>query len=208
MKSADYGEGYWEHGVGSNYVGYGDDPGWPLTALLMRQLLPDNGARLFEVGASKGWFLKAAVAFGIDAYGMDLSQWAVARRAPGVDDRLRLGNAAVDPIRGQREAWFDAVCSWEFLEHVPLDELDAVLRNMEDAIGWNGWLVHRIGIDVPGGEHGHQQDVTHQAEQPREWWEQLFAARGWLPEPAWEDKFRAAFEGRDWAERFFVWRCA
>jgi cyclopropane fatty-acyl-phospholipid synthase-like methyltransferase len=206
MTSEQYDEGYWEHGVGSNYVAYGDDPGWAATALGVRRMLADDDRpRLIEAGAAKGWFLRAAVAFGIDAHGMDVSAWAVQHCAPEMQGRLRLGNVAVDPLLGPTERLYDMACSWEFLEHVPVDELHRVLTNMERAVGWSGWMVHRIGIAVPGGSHDHQADVTHQPEQPREWWEDLFAGRGWTVDREMQEQFRAEFAGRDWADRFFVW---
>jgi cyclopropane fatty-acyl-phospholipid synthase-like methyltransferase len=204
MKSADYGEPYWEHGVGSNYVRYGDDPGWPTTVAVLTRWLPPGG-KLFEVACAKGWFVLHARRLGFEASGLDISQWAVSQAHPEVAPWLTLGNAAVWPILPRR--WYDAVVSWEFLEHVPFGELAAVLQNMERAVEPGGLLVHRIGIEMADGEdHGHQQDVTHQQEMPREWWHGLLSARGWQHRPEVEASFDLAFTGRDWAGRFFAYR--
>jgi SAM-dependent methyltransferase len=203
MRSEDYGESYWERGVGSNYVSYGDDPGWPVTVqVLARYVVP--GAPVFEVGSAKGWFLAHARAAGFDARGMDISSWAVEHAAPGMAPMLQLANAATTPILPRDT--YRAVVSWEFLEHVPLDELVPVLQNMERAVRPGGLLVHRVGIEMPGSAHGHQADVTHQQEMPREWWHGMFAGRGWQHRPDVEASFDVAFLGRDWAGRFFAYR--
>jgi SAM-dependent methyltransferase len=207
MTSDMYDEGYWERGVGSNYVDYGDDPGWFPSAVLLAGLLGDTreSPRVFEVGAAKGWFLLHARGIGLDAWGMDISDWAVRHAELYVRPYLRVGNAAVDPIRLTGESPYDAVVSWEFLEHVPVDELAAVLANMEDAVAPGGLLLHRIGIGGMGDVHEHEADVTHQPAQPREWWEELGRARGWEPRPDLVRSFDETFAGRDWAGRYFAW---
>lgn len=205
MQSDWYHEGYWERGEGSNYVRYGNDPGWvPTVEVLQRFLKP--GSHLFEVASAKGWFLHAALDAGFDARGMDISDYAVSQATGAVLGRLRQGNVAEVPIRPLRG--YSAVCSWEFLEHVPVDELDAVLSNMERALVSGGWLWHRIGIDLGNAEdsHNHQADVTHQPEQTRQWWEEVFAERGLVRQSDAERALQQKFASRDWAERFFVYR--
>jgi SAM-dependent methyltransferase len=204
MRSDAYHEGYWERGEGSNYVAYGDDPGWPVTAAVLASELP-LGASLLEVASAKGYFLLHARGQGLEAWGIDLSEYAVANCHPAVAPYLRQGNVVDLPYA---DAQFSVVCSWEFLEHVYEDEIDRALDEMQRVCWPGGLQVHRIGLDmgVPEEDYAHQQhDVTHVLEMPREWWTEKFEARGWTRVKSIEDRLDEAFTGRDWQQRFFAW---
>jgi SAM-dependent methyltransferase len=209
MRSADYHEGYWERGEGSNYVNYGPDPGWQPTVHTMCMELGTTG-RWLEVACAKGWFVYEARFAGVDCWGIDISEYAIGQAPNRVRDRVVLGNVA-EAIPWPAAA-MDVVCSWEFLEHVYEDELDRVLREMERVLRPGGWLWHRIGIDCAddprfaGAEHGHQNDVTHVLEMPDRWWRSMFDRRGWQHQPHAERALNSVFRDRDWANRFYVYR--
>ena len=203
MRSETYHEGYWERGEGSNYWAYGDDPGWPVTADVLQQILPVE-ARILEIACAKGWFVHAARRAGLECWGIDISEYAVAHAPESMRPYLMTGNAVDLPYD---DGQFTVVCSWEFLEHVYEDEIDRVLDEMQ-RVGTPGHLqVHRIGIDMeqPGDYAHQQQDVTHVLEMPRAWWHDKFTARGWTRVPDVEERFDAAFAGRDWVGRYFAW---
>lgn len=200
----EYGEGYWERGEGSNYVAYGDDPGWDPTARVLKWHQP--GGRLLEVACSKGWFVRAAVQHGYDAHGIDLSQHAIGHPAPGIGDRLTLGNAISLPYTSQQ---YDVVCSWEFLEHVPEQFLLVVLEEMDRVAAPGALIVHRIGtLDDEGALHDHMHDETHVTNKPYAWWYDLIerVQPGWRPQPEIVIEFDRMFAGRDWAGRYVAYR--
>lgn len=205
MRSEDYHEGYWERGEGSNYVAYGDDPGWPVTAAVLASEVP-AGMPTLEVACSKGFFVLHARQVGLDCYGIDISEYAISQAHPAVKEFVRQGNVVDLPWE---DAQFGVVCSWEFLEHVYEDEMDRALDEMQRVCWPGGLMVHRIGLDmgVPEEDYAHQQhDVTHVCEKPRDWWEAKFAARGWSRVKHVEDLLDEAFTGRDWQQRFFAWQ--
>jgi len=195
MHSELYSSQYFEDGVGSNYGSYGDDPGWLPTALLLATLMAPSKCRLLEVACAKGFFVRAARFVGFDAAGCDISEYAISAAPESVKPFVTVSNAVSLPYSDNE---FSMVCSWEFMEHVPENQLPVVFSEMERVLEPNGWLVHRIGFD--------SNDSTHVTIHPREWWEELFIQRGWIHLPDKEQLFDETFSGRDWAGRFFVFK--
>lgn len=194
-------------GEGSNYVGYGDDRGWPVTARLLRQMFPpDHHPALLEFGCATGWFLKAAVEEGFLVFGVDPSPWALAHPASDMADLMVLGNAQtwIDSTGGSlsREQ-YDVVCSWEMLEHVEERDVEDALVSMWRCLKPGGLFVHRICL--PGSD---DHDHTHVTVKERQWWlnqmETRFASSNRLAYV--ERMFDSQFGDRDWAGRFFAWR--
>lgn len=203
MTGDDYPEGYWERGEGSNYVKYGNDPGWGPTVSVMSEFhLP--GQRLVEVGSAKGWFLEMARRGGFQPYGIDISPWAVSHAPETVQPVLSLGNAVSLPWE---DGFSKIVCSWEFLEHVYEDEIDQVLGEMLRVSAPDAWWWHRIGISDPGVEFesNQQHDVTHYNEKPRTYWHKKFRELGLVRQDRAEGRLRHVFANRDWRDRFFVY---
>jgi ubiquinone/menaquinone biosynthesis C-methylase UbiE len=196
-----YDEGYWERGEGSNYRGYGDDPGWEDTLEVLESVAPPSHyPSLLEVGCAKGWFLFHAQRHGYDVHGVDVSDWALTYHAPKVGPRLVAASAVALPF--PRDS-FSVVCSWEVLEHLVDWEIDLALEEMERVLRPGGLMVHRICL--PGLE---DNDHTHVSVLPREWWEGEFLKRGWVGQPVIEDLLDQRFAHRDWRGRFFAARRA
>jgi hypothetical protein len=175
-----YTEGYFERAELSNYHGYGDDPGWELTARILAKYVP-MGTRLYEYGAAKGFFVCQAPA--------------------AVESRIVVHDST-PPLPWDEPG--GVVCSWEFLEHVDPDQVDDVLSGMLDLTEAGGLLVHRI--DVIDGKHDPYSDKTHVSIHEPQWWREKFT--GLLqcaPADVVEDELNAAFAGRDWEGRFFAY---
>lgn len=206
FNSDDYGEGYWERGEGSNYHNYGDDPGWGPIAKLMTNLVGER-LTIVEAACAKGWFVRRARQWGHEAFGFDLSEYALSKAPPGVGKYLE-AHDAIDPWPYEPES-ADIVCAWEFFEHIHDENIPFVLQNMLDTLKPGGQLWLKTGIIVPddhdfAGQEDH--DHTHVAVHDREWWESLFASKGLVRLADTEAALDAAFDDRDWKGRFFVWR--
>lgn len=197
-----YDEGYWEQGIGSNYRSYGDDGGWrPTLDAMMQSKLIRPGDEVLEIACAKGWFVYHGREAGLEMHGVDISEWAIQYCCRPVTEWLKVGDAANLPYG---DATFDAICHWEFLEHVPEEHLDQVLGEMERVSRPGATMFARIALE--GSEQAeHDADCTHFTMKPREWWEQRLGHRGWLQLPVAEDLLDEQFEGRDWAGRFFVY---
>lgn len=206
MDSDTYPEAYFMGGGASNYVNYGNDAGWDLTMDVLTEFLPSlPGIDLLEVGCATGWFVAAARARGLAAWGVDVSTWAIAHPAPGVGDYLWQGSVL---DLDSRSLPYDVVVSWEVLEHIPQEVVPAALDVMLTVSAIPCLWVHRIALS--DGEHDHHADTdaTHVTLKPRAWWQERFAALGGLtpftPRPDIEAALDEAFKDRDWAGRFFA----
>lgn len=202
--SDDYGEGYWERAEGSNYRNYGDDPGWQGIIHVMNQFLPAQ-AVILEAACSKGYFIHHARRSGHDAVGFDISEYAIAQ---SVEPDYTFVHDATKPwLVTPRVA--DAVCGWEFLEHIREEDMGLVLSEAIKALKPGGTLWFKTGIVVPethdfAGQDDH--DHTHVNMQPREYWEYQFSTFGLEHVGEAEVLLDEEFAHRDWKGRFFVWR--
>lgn len=201
MDSATYPASYFLGGGDSNYIDYTDDPGWLPTASVLRHHMHPQRNSVLEVGCATGWFVKAARSLSLDAYGVDVSAWAIAHPAPGMVNFI-FEQSIVNVDDGDL---FDAVVSFEVLEHVPEDVVPDALTAMIDATRSGGLWVHRIALADSAHDHHADDDATHVTIRTREWWmEQFHAAGGLFPRTDIEADFDAAFEDRDWSGRFFA----
>lgn len=201
MHSDLYPASYFLGGGDSNYSNYSDDPGWDPTAAVVRSVLKPN-ASLLEVGCATGWFVRAARGHQIAAYGVDISNWAINNPAPGVENYISEGSV-LDIDAGL----FDAVVSWEMLEHVPAADVPDALIAMKRSLKPGGWLLHRIALAGDVHDHHADDDKTHFTVVERDWWLTQFEMLGGLTRhPDIEERFDRTFAGRDWAGRFFAYR--
>lgn len=100
------------------------------------------GARLLELGCSKGFFVAAARAAGIDAHGLDVSAEAVAKaHERGLAQYCFQAHAlaARADLPEPLQAPFDVVVAWEVLEH--LDEPSELLRSAAAMLSPGGLFV-------------------------------------------------------------------
>lgn len=92
--------------------------------------------RLLEVGSAHGWFLRASLDRGFDAYGLEPDAGVHARIEPALRERTALGYFPGD-LRDDRR--FDAIVFNDVFEHVP--DVEAVLRACYERLSPGGMLV-------------------------------------------------------------------
>lgn len=212
MKSEDYGENYWEGGVGSEYHNYGDDYGWLGILQEASKYLP-RFAVVRELGSAHGYFLhRALYNFAYDVQGVDISEYAVTkgkRDLPDIADRLFLHNVADGLPWADAEA--DMVFSSEFLEHMTPEALDGVLAEMYRVLKPGGLWLHKIGIVVPDNHpfraatvEDHSAHFTHYTIKTRDEWLETFRGMGLVENKALNDSLDDRFRERDWVMRFFA----
>lgn len=192
-----YGHGYFELGQGSNYLSYGDDPGWVATVGVLSGAVPPP-ASILELGAAKGYFVRAARAGGYTCVGLDVSEYAVSRSDGFVQqadaaDGLDFGNDS-----------FDVVVSWELLEHIEEARIHRVAAEMDRVLRPGGVQLHRIGMLIPGREAEFYSDETHVLPWTRAEWDRFWPTYEQLP--SLEAALDQRFEDRDWSGRFFAFR--
>lgn len=111
-----------ETGV-SNFTDYSWKPDATLSMVthLMRYLHINPGDRVLDVGAARGYYVKALRMQGVDAYGYDISEWAIENADPAVRQFMS------SHLNGSR---FDFVFCKDCAEHIPQEELIRVVTKL------------------------------------------------------------------------------
>lgn len=127
--SREYGQAYFDGPRDVGYGGYRYDGRWkPVAKDIIAQYDLKPGDRVLDVGCAKGFLVKDLLAEGIDAYGLDVSEYALLNCEPEVVGRLQIGSAERLPFPDQS---FDVVLALNSLHNLKRPELILALREME-----------------------------------------------------------------------------
>jgi protein-L-isoaspartate(D-aspartate) O-methyltransferase len=129
--SKKFGVEYFDGDRKYGYGGFRYDGRWVAVAKAMidhYKLQP--GMRVLDIGCAKGFlvhdFMKTLP--GLEAYGIDISEYAIENAMPEVKDRLKVGSAVSLPY-GDKE--FDLVVCLNTLHNLRLPQLEKALREIE-----------------------------------------------------------------------------
>lgn len=95
-----------------------------LARILLEHFAP---RRLLDVGCSMGFVVEALREQNIEAYGIDLSEYAIAHAPPSIKPYVKVGN--VLDIDYPDESFDTVLCS-EVLEHLPVDYVDQAIEEL------------------------------------------------------------------------------
>jgi SAM-dependent methyltransferase len=124
-----YGREYFDGPREVGYGGYRYDGRWvPVARDIVAQYGLKPGDKVLDVGCAKGFLVKDLLGQGIDAYGLDISEYALMHCEPEVVGRLHLGSADRLPFPDQS---FEVVLAINTLHNLPRPALIAALREME-----------------------------------------------------------------------------
>jgi len=93
-KAREYAYLYFDGPREYGYGGYTYDGRWrPVAKDIVEYFELKPGDRLLDVGCAKGFLVKDLLELGIDAYGIDISEYAIINCEPEVIGRLHIGSA-------------------------------------------------------------------------------------------------------------------
>lgn len=142
-----------------------------------------NPSSVLDAGCAMGFLVEALRERGVQAYGVDISEYAISQVAEEFKPYCRVADLAAEPLPRH----YDLVVSIETLEHLRAEQLPSALRNLCAAT--DDILFSSTPDDY--------SEATHFSVQPPEQWASRFAAQGF-----WHDvEFDAAFL-TPWAMRF------
>lgn len=154
-----YSREYFECGGGSHYMGYEDGPLHETRAKAIAKFKPKN---VLEIGCAKGFTVKHLREMGVDAYGVDISHYAVEQA-----DNPAITLHDITKKFPFKDGEFDWVISWDVLEHIPLESIPFVISELQ-RVGKNNF--HRIATESDEDD----ADTTHVSIYPIEWWRERF----------------------------------
>jgi len=120
----EYGERYFDGPREVGYGGYRYDGRWiPVAEDIVRHFNLKPGDRVLDVGCAKGFLVKdlMKVCHGLDAFGLDISEYAIMHCEPEIVGRLHLGSGDKLPFPDKS---FSAVISINTIHN--FERLDAI----------------------------------------------------------------------------------
>jgi SAM-dependent methyltransferase len=127
--SKEYGQMYFDGPREYGYGGYSYDGRWqPVAKDIVDHFGLKAGDRVLDVGCAKGFLVKDLLALGIDAYGIDVSHYALMNCEPEVVGRLHLGSADCLPFP---DCSFNVVLSLNTIHNLPKNRCKVALQEIE-----------------------------------------------------------------------------
>lgn len=167
---------YFEDGIANNVSLY-ENYRWipeltiPMAHELIVSLEIKSKEKVLDFGCAKGYLVKALRLLGVDAHGVDISDYALGDCPKEVENFLY----HVDKCP---ETKFDLCVAKDVLEHVPHEKL-------EETVNWIMSRCNRAFVAVPLGNDRKyvipqmELDKTHIIRKPLEWWVNLFKSEGY-----------------------------
>lgn len=183
--SKQYGEMYFDGPRDYGYGGYRYDGRWvPVAKDMVDHFGLKAGDRVLDIGCAKGFlvkdFMKACP--GLEAYGIDISEYALMNCEPEVVGRLHLGNADHLPFPDNS---FDAVISLNTVHNLPRERVIIALREIQRVSGGKAY------IQVDSYHTPEQKSLfedwvlTAEFHDYPEWWIKVFEEAGYTGDYNW-----------------------
>ena len=122
--------------------------------------------------------MKALCELGVDAYGIDPSEYALKEAHPDIKERLTPGIAQSIPLYDNE---CDLVTCFDVLEHIPEKDVAKVLEEMLRVT--KEWLILRLVTKKLPGDIYNNRSTIHD----KEWWHKHIEKAGGVVEPV--DKY-------------------
>lgn len=138
--SRQYGEEYFDGSRDYGYGGYRYDGRWiPVAEDIVAHFGLKAGQRVLDVGCAKGFLVKdlMKVCPGLEAFGLDISEYALMHCEPEAVGRLHLGNCKKMPFPDRS---FDAVIAINTVHNLPRDECVQAVREIERLAPGRGYI--------------------------------------------------------------------
>lgn len=172
---------YYQTGCGSPYQR--NDHWLSIFGDLADRIIAEIGPRsVLDAGCALGMLVEQLRARGVDAEGIDISDYAIAQADESVRPYVRVGSIT-EPFNRR----YDLIVCIEVLEHMPRADAEAAIANM---CAWSDDIL------FSSSPHDHKEP-THFNVNPPEYWAERFACHGFFRDVDFDASFIAP-----WAARF------
>ena len=136
--SKEYGALYFDGPREYGYGGYRYDGRWrPVARDIVEHFGLKPGDKVLDVGCAKGFLVKDLLELGIDAYGVDISEYALMKCEPQTIGRLHIGSADQLPFPSES---FSAVLAINTIHNLPRVRCKTALQEMQRLAPGKGFV--------------------------------------------------------------------
>jgi ubiquinone/menaquinone biosynthesis C-methylase UbiE len=174
-----YGEMYWDGPREYGYGGYHYDGRWrPVARDIIAHFRLEAGMRVLDVGCGKGFLVKDLMLEcpGLEAFGLDISRYALLRCPPEIVGRLHLGSADSLPFPDRS---FDAVLSINTIHNLARADAVKAMREIERLSGGRAFVQVDSYLSPAQKETFESWVITAQFHDYPDGWLKLFAEAGY-----------------------------
>lgn len=174
---------YYENGIATGkscYENYRWIPEltYPLAHAICENLGLTRGDKFLDYGCAHGFTVKALRDFGIEAYGCDISSFAISSSPKEIDNFVRVLQNDLKTLI-QTESWgqFDWIMAKDVFEHISVSKLEKIVKDCSN-------FSKNIFVIVPLGENekfrieAYEDDPSHVIRQNEQWWTELLEDNG------------------------------
>ena len=180
-----YGEMYWDGPREYGYGGYRYDGRWrPVARDIIGHFRLESGMRVLDVGCGKGFLVKDLMLEcpGLEAFGLDISHYALLRCPAEIVGRLHLGSADSLPFPDRS---FDAVLSINTIHNLPRADAVKAMREIERLSGGRAFVQVDSYLSPEQKEMFESWVLTAQFHDYPHGWLKLFAEAGYSGDYDW-----------------------
>ena len=125
---------------------------------------------VLDVGCAFGAVVKALRTLGVDAYGIDFSEYAISHAEPELSPFLRVADATNLSVFADKQ--FDLSLCKDVLEHIPKSKVLSAVREVCRVSS------QYVMVFIPIVDNG--LDPSHCTIESADWWTDLFHAQGFV----------------------------
>jgi hypothetical protein len=169
MNSHKFNKDYYEDGVRQHLSGYQEYKWMPTRSIPEAIDIKNNFTfkTCVDYGCAKGFLVHALRILGADAYGEDISEYAINNCHPSVKPYISLPN----------DKNYDLLIAKDILEHVPEETLPDLLKTFTNKAK-DFFFVIPLGDNNMFRIREYEVDITHVTKKDEEWWINLFNQNG------------------------------
>jgi len=176
---SNFDEEYFERGISSGKSGYQDYRWMPERTIkfahkIIKELGLRDGDLILDYGCAKGFLTKAFRILDIDAFGCDISNYAIENADKEIKNYVKLMEGNKIPYDGP----FRWIVAKDVFEHLTPNQLEETLVECKKK-SENLFIVTPLGDGEKYIIPQYELDVTHIIRQPLNWWEKEFEKSGW-----------------------------
>jgi ubiquinone/menaquinone biosynthesis C-methylase UbiE len=181
----EYGEVYWDGPREYGYGGYRYDGRWrPVARDIIAHFGLGPGMRVLDIGAGKGFLVNDLMLEcpGLEAFGLDVSLYALMHCLPAVIGRLHLGTADALPFP---DGSFDCVLSLNTIHNLPRARAIGAMREIQRLSGGRAFVQVDSYLTPEQKEVFESWVLTAEFHDYPDGWLKLFAEAGYTGDYDW-----------------------